>query len=43
MKDLAQDVAKDVFGAAKDGSAKVVIVTAYLAHRRGTRATLALR
>ena len=26
MKDVAQDVAEDVFGAAKDGSAKVFIV-----------------
>jgi len=35
VKDLAQDVAEDVLGAAKDGSAKVFIVKVlvYLSHR----------
>jgi len=30
VKDLAQDVAGDVFGAAKDGSAKVLIVKVFI-------------
>ena len=29
MKDLAQDVAEDLFGAVKDGSAKVPIVKVF--------------
>ena len=32
MKDLAQDVAEDVLGAAKDGSAKVLIVKVLFLH-----------
>ena len=30
MKDLAQDVAEDVLGAAKDGSVKVFIVKVFI-------------
>ena len=33
MKDLAQDVAEDVLGAAEDGSAKVFIVARAIFHR----------
>ena len=35
MKDLAQDVAEDVLGAAKDGNVKVLIILSFVKARAG--------
>ena len=43
MKDLAQDVAEDVLGAAEDGSVKVLILLIVIFKRRNPRPTHACR